>query len=166
MNQTMFEMLKGKQFILDEVIINNFGLHNEVLINDKIISLEVELSEFANEVRFFKYWSKKEMNRKKALFEYVDALHFFLSIANDLRVTINYDENIDQFGGGNVKAMYLRCKKHVIELYTSPSLETTFELAFAWFWSMGQKIGFTDLEILNAYNRKYEINHARQKNNY
>ena len=69
------------QSVLDERIVKEHGLQGVDLVDKKIIALKVELSEFANETRAFKFWSKKEPSPKEiTLEEYVDALHFFLSL--------------------------------------------------------------------------------------
>src|SRR5690625_5800529 len=70
---------------LDNAIIQKNNLQNEYLINKKIIALHVEFSELLNELpETFKYWSNKKNNYKKALEEYVDCVHFAVSIGNDL----------------------------------------------------------------------------------
>ena len=55
----------------------------KVLLTDTILACLVELGEYANETRCFKHWSKKEPSHKNIrIMEYIDCLHFFLSIAN------------------------------------------------------------------------------------
>lgn len=47
----------------------------------RLLALLVELHELANETKCFKFWSSKPVgNREKVLMEYVDVLHFILSI--------------------------------------------------------------------------------------
>ena len=43
---------------LDEHIIQQKGLQGQDLLDKKILALQVELGELANEARFFKYWSE------------------------------------------------------------------------------------------------------------
>jgi len=58
-------------------------LPDKILLALKITSLSVEVSEFANATRCFKYWSLKQSESKERLLdEFVDILHFWLSIAN------------------------------------------------------------------------------------
>lgn len=58
-------------------------------LTERIMALQTEVAELANETRCFKYWSIKQnqFDKEKALKEYVDILHFFLSIGNTLRFT-------------------------------------------------------------------------------
>ena len=58
---------------LDNMFIDRYGNTKE--INDKNkMELLVELGEFANESRCFKYWSIKKPDREKTLFEYADVM--------------------------------------------------------------------------------------------
>ena len=63
--------------------------HNDMgFLNDRLLALFVEVGEFANATRCFKYWSKKPSESKERLLdEYVDMLHFWLSIGNVMRFT-------------------------------------------------------------------------------
>lgn len=57
------------------------------VLNKTIVALVSEIGEFSNEIRTFKFWSTKPdlfdaeyKNREKALSEYADVMHFFLSL--------------------------------------------------------------------------------------
>src|SRR5690554_5668076 len=116
---------------LDERIVEKHGLQGEDLLDKKILALQVELGELANEWRVFKFWSddqeprttskcrkclgegkgyffgrrwtgNKETcitcggtgineNENPLLEEYVDCLHFILSIGLERKVDINFD---------------------------------------------------------------------------
>lgn len=54
--QPLYEM----QDILDKRIIKEKGLESYDLLEEKILALQVELAECANEWRGFKYWSKNQ----------------------------------------------------------------------------------------------------------
>lgn len=85
---------------LDAEILRNLNKYSLVTFKDsdflteKILALQVEVSELANATRCFKYWSKKKSEPKERLLdEYADCLHFLLSIANTLGFTA---EEIEQ----------------------------------------------------------------------
>src|SRR5690606_38123781 len=64
-----------------------------------VVALQVELCEMANEMRFFKFWSTKGPS-DRVLDEFVDVLHFFLSIGNlidarDFHPCYPNDETLD-----------------------------------------------------------------------
>lgn len=93
---TLKELLR-KQDELDRIILDNHNLRNMgtvELLGHKITALMVETSEMANEVRAFKYWSNKKPNVKEAKEEYIDCLHFMLSIGN---ILFNEAEEIEEF---------------------------------------------------------------------
>jgi dimeric dUTPase (all-alpha-NTP-PPase superfamily) len=82
---------------LDELIVNNtynkcqFLSIAQVDANEKffllyrITALFTEVAEFANATRCFKYWSNKPPeSRERTIDEYVDMLHFWLSIGNTM----------------------------------------------------------------------------------
>lgn len=70
---------------LDYFIQAEHQLQNEDLFEKKILSLLVELGELANETRCFKFWSRKPPSDEKVILEeFVDGVHFILSIGLEL----------------------------------------------------------------------------------
>lgn len=63
--------------------------HNDItFLTDRILALMVEVGEFANATRCFKYWSMKDSESKERLLdEYADILHLFLSVGNTVKFT-------------------------------------------------------------------------------
>lgn len=77
---------KLKELGYDEVPI--FSGNDKSFLSDRILALFTEVGEFANATRCFKYWSSKSSESKERLLdEYVDMLHFFLSIGNTMGFT-------------------------------------------------------------------------------
>lgn len=96
--------LLEKQKKLDAEILSNFienvqgacygSLKQSDFLTEKLLSLQVEVSELANATRCFKYWSVKGPEPKeKMLDEYADIIHFLLSVGNALEFTA---EEIEQ----------------------------------------------------------------------
>ena len=83
----LFEMQDAlDQTIVDSINGIDLSGNDEIFLSDRITALGVEVSEFANEVEAFKYWKKnKRNNKEKQLAEYVDILHFWLSIGNTMK---------------------------------------------------------------------------------
>lgn len=70
------------KFILEQ---KSLELTEKELLIDKLLALQVEVSELANATRAFKYWSNKVPEVKEVILEeYVDILYFFLSVGNQL----------------------------------------------------------------------------------
>src|SRR5690606_41193415 len=65
---------------LDERIWREHHLTGDYF-SERVLALQVEVAELANETRCFKYWSlKPPSERSKILEEYVDGIHFILSL--------------------------------------------------------------------------------------
>ena len=76
------------QMELDKRIVEQHSLQNRSLSSEKILALQVELGELANETRCFKYWSTRKPSEKDVILEeYVDCLHFLLSIGLEFKFT-------------------------------------------------------------------------------
>lgn len=149
---------------LDERIVKEHNLHNKSLCSKKILALQVEISELANETCCFKFWSKKgPSSKEKILEEYVDALHFILSLGlekeySDIKFNCkNYiSELTEKFNN-----IYIDINDFVI----CPSKDN-YKTLFEDFLCLGIDLGFNWLEIENAYASKNTINHGRQNNEY
>src|SRR5690606_24920886 len=83
----MFEM----QGYLDRRIRYSRRLMGENLISKKVLALQVEIAELAQEVGdAWKYWkTPRPRNRERVLEELVDVLHFLLSIGLDIGIDPN-----------------------------------------------------------------------------
>lgn len=149
---------------LDAKISKKHNLDNEKLFSKKALALQVELAELANETRCFKYWSLKKPSPKNVIIEeFVDCLHFILSIGIDrnfedvvLDVTDSINKTTDQFLNLFIDMNdFLICCSvdHYITLFED-------------FLSLGLNLGFTDREIEDAYLSKNQINHERQATGY
>lgn len=136
------------------------------MLDKKILAFQVELGELANELpEVFKFWSNKKNNYEKALKEYVDGLHFLLSIGNDLKMK-NY----------NYYAVDSPLNQSLVDTFTSlmTDAEALMELDYKnsylfimnRFLSLGEQLGFTTDQMEQAYYDKNKINHERQAKNY
>lgn len=186
------------QKVLDERIIKDKGLEGKDLLPGKILALQVELGELANEWRGFKFWSNNQKPcitghkgrcercegtgyigtqynpcdagcfKGFALFnplleEYVDCLHFILSIGLEKKwtpvgvdLTLRADTVTNQFLG-------LLSKIGDFSRYkTQGNYYRILEL----FVGLGEMLGFTWEKIEQAYFEKNKVNHQRQEANY
>jgi dimeric dUTPase (all-alpha-NTP-PPase superfamily) len=137
----------------------------------KILALQVELGELANELpEVFKYWSNKKNNYEKALKEYVDGLHFILSIGLEIRF-VNKSMNCF-YGRDLVKAFnttfYLVSKfcEFYIRYGKGCGLSDMYEEVLWYFLGLGKALGFTWEQIEEAYMKKNAVNHQRQESGY
>ncbi len=205
----LFEMQKK----LDEHIIKEKGLERQELLPQKILALQVELGELANEWRGFKFWSEDqeprtskkivcdfcqgtgdenidnimesaENSRRKheyikclecnetgivvysnpLLEEYVDCLHFILSIGletfnDDIKHYYNIDTRLKTKG-------ILQQFQLVFSMAQGMYGDDFYRELLQSFLGLGEMLGFTEKEIVVAYKMKNATNHERQQNGY
>lgn len=155
----------------------------------RILALQVELGECANEWRGFKFWSANQEARTKGasylykknsftdevryknplLEEYVDCLHFILSIGLALKL----EEVIVMPMKSDEKMTYvfswLMHRTHQLTYFIGESEHDTrihYGLLFSRFVCLGEMLGFTWEQIEDAYMSKNATNWERQANGY
>jgi len=159
------EKLFSLQNKLDKRIQKDHKLENENLIFKKTLALLVEVGELANETRCFKFWSFKKPSAKETILEeYVDCLHFILSIGleknyDDIR-EIEFKKSINE-----PTALFLLFYSSINDFMHTPSKQNYINI-FKSFLILGDKLGFSYSEIETAYIDKNEINHKRQDQGY
>ena len=153
------------QKLLDDRIVDAHNLYQEDLLPKKILALQVELGELANELpEVFKFWSNKKNNYDKALIEYCDGLHFILSIGNDLELNIE-GYTILPFEHKTILDQFSRTYYVISDLEHDPS-QSELILVLQHFIALGEILGFTPEQIEQSYYAKNAINHTRQDNSY
>jgi len=157
-----------KLFQMQNTLDNRIQLEHHLegipLLNKKILALQVELSELANETRCFKFWSTKNPSSNDVILEeYVDCVHFILSLGIEKgfqEITLNVNkvtcELSDQF---------LNLYINISDFANCTSIDNYLDI-FNNFLSLGQTLGFSEENIENAYLYKNKINHERQDNGY
>lgn len=152
----------------------------------RILALQVELGELANEWRGFKFWSTDQEPRYEKthsngvngewwvtyplLEEYVDCLHFILSIGNGIEAKSN-DYTYPFVTDNTVEYQFLTLIQtvsnlnHLIRFGTKQPFDT-FHIALMQFINLGKMLNFTEKMIVDAYMQKNETNWERQANGY
>lgn len=156
----MFE----KQKELDNRILNGDKYH----YNEVLMALFVELGEFMNEIPTkFKYWKKSAKDDyEKALEEYVDCLHFAMSLAIVEEKGLYrckeyckcYDVVQSECFSHKYRDDYFDMMIIILDAYGIVRVQKLFEL--------GVCVGFAWNDIYNMYLKKNKINHKRQDNKY
>ena len=158
--QSLFQM----QSTLDKRIKAEHNLEELPLLHKKILALQVEMGELANETRCFKFWSDKKPSPVEVILEeYVDCLHFILSIGiekefYDITPSIKSSEDIltDQFLNIFVD----------VNDFAICSSKDQYNTMFEDFLSLGMSLGFTADVVEKAYLKKNTTNHERQNSGY
>ncbi|TKD70372.1 dUTP diphosphatase [Pseudalkalibacillus hwajinpoensis] len=160
-----FEKLFALQKQLDNRIVREHDLEGEDLFENKLLALKVEVGELANETRCFKYWSKKAPSSKETVLEeYVDGIHFILSLGLELGFThgVIPAESDEQLTA--VQAFHDVYR--AIERVADEKTESAFLQLIGGYLVLGERIGLKIDEIDQAYLKKNEVNHNRQDQGY
>ena len=143
------------QSLLDQEYLYNAGTTRGETFKKRKLAIWVELGELVNEWKnLFKYWSNKTIDREKALVEYVDGIHFILSLGTDLSVSTTH----------SVIKMYPDPIDHIFELASKIAEINgikSYSEAFALFRGLGEHMGFNEEEVEAAYHKKNLINKER-----
>ncbi|MCR6111599.1 dUTP diphosphatase [Bacillus sp. A301a_S52] len=161
----LFEM----QRTLDSYIEAKQGLHEEALLERKLLALQVEIAELANETRCFKFWSTKgPAERDVILEEYVDGIHFILSIG----LEYGYDKTCHCHYPESVKVPkealvtdFFNVTDKLLNLRKNGS-QAAFEALFTSYLTIGAHLGFTGEDVEEAYMKKNDVNKQRQDQGY
>lgn len=158
--QTLFDM----QAKLDAYIADNHNLHGKDLFEERFLALLVELGELANETRCFKFWStKSQSDNAIVLEEYVDNIHFLLSIGN------HKGYEFSQIDTTNAKEdttkIFNNLFVNATTYYQAQSKENYLTL-FRTYLQLANALGFTEADIQKAYHQKNEVNYERQESGY
>lgn len=201
---TLFEMQRE----LDERIVKEKGLEGQDLLPQKILALQVELGECAQEWRGFKFWSQDQESRTKStrpcrrcnghgfvskawvndtthgitserctackgnggeiynplLEEYIDCLHFILSIGLDIETDV-YEFGFVAVVRGTTNDTFLGVFEKINEFWYDPD-DWNYEQLTNIFAGLGEMLGFTWDQIEEAYMSKNAVNHDRQSTGY
>ena len=169
--EKLFEMQRK----LDERIIEEKGLYGQDLLDKKILALQVELGELANEWRGFKYWSKNQEprtvkyieNRKHRqnplLEEYVDCLHFLLSIGLESEIGAFTGDELMIIKMGTIEMQFITLFKATVTFLEDISY---YQEMWELFLGLGEMLGFSWEEVEEAYMQKNAENHRRQEVGY
>lgn len=159
------EKLRTMQAGLDQHIETKHGLQSENVVDRKILALLVELGELANETRCFKFWSLKgPSDQETILTEYVDGIHFILSLANDhdFKLSVPGEFLSDQH---DITEQFLLLYQGISK-FQNERTNDIFQTVFAEYLSLGKMLGFSAEDVEIAYVSKNEVNYERQKQGY
>lgn len=158
-----------RQAELDKHINDKHQLkQGEDRVAKKVLSFMTEVSELVNELpEVFKFWSKKKNDYVKALEEYVDTIHFVLSIGNDIGYD-SFDElEMNEYLVSTQLEQDYSLVNHFIEInFIAAGLiesDIYYEQLLFEVLNLGDKLGFTWGEIEQAYYSKNDKNHKRQE---
>lgn len=154
-------------YVVCDLCVDSPGIY-EFYYNDELVSVDCPKCEGHQEVYV----------GNRLLEEYVDCLHFFISIAIELKikpdkftVTCDYTQPTvtSTFNRvfSTVSSLEVLLEPCVPASITQKDLQETLHEAFSCFVGLAEKhLGFTWQQIEQAYYEKNEINHQRQESGY
>lgn len=156
----LFDMQKE----LDTYIETNHNVKQAELLDKKILALLVEVGELANETRCFKFWSKKKPSERDVIIEeYVDGIHFLLSLGLNKNFTFSPSEAKEK--KSDLTEQFNQVFSTIISFRHQSNIEAYNEM-FNEYITLGNMLEFTQDDIYQAYIEKNEVNHQRQNTDY
>ncbi|MFS0689093.1 dUTP diphosphatase [Sporosarcina sp. 179-K 8C2 HS] len=149
---------------LDAYIQKKQFVNNDVF-KEKGLALLVELAELANETRCFKFWSSKGPSERKVILEeYVDSIHFLLSlgIEKGLDTLKVWPEGEVE---GDLTSVFIQTISAIQEFMMNTDKES-YENIWIHYGAIANRIGISYIEIMSAYLEKNEENYKRQQTGY
>lgn len=158
-----WNMIMEMQKVLDDRIMDKIGRTRAEVSDEKLLALLVEVGELANETRCFEYWSEKGPNdRQDILEEYVDGIHFLISIGLDRTYTI---QPTIRPSAKSLTEQFHGIYDGIVQYKSNPT-EKRYHQLLSDYLSLGDTLGFNEIDIFQAYQDKNEVNHDRQKSGY
>ncbi|MGE7750812.1 dUTP diphosphatase [Lysinibacillus fusiformis] len=158
--QQLFMMQKE----LDDFIEQTQNIQQNVF-QEKGLALMVELAELANETRCFKFWSTKEPSAREVILEeYVDSIHFILSLGLLKNyTTIEKWPVIEE--QRHLTATFLETQGAILAFIQQPT-EDRYLAIWQCYGLLAYNLGFTFEDVVRAYIEKNEENYNRQRTGY
>ncbi|MGL5640564.1 MAG: dUTP diphosphatase [Mycoplasmoidaceae bacterium] len=154
------------QIQLDNFIEKNHNLLKKNLVSRKRLALIIELSELCNEVRCFKFWSLKKISHKDIILdEFVDCLHFIISIGLFYGIKeMKFSLKIPKKRKDNIQLskFFIDLISNVNSLNNDKKVKAFIKKLF----KLAIDLDLEFSEIKKAYYSKNQININRQKENY
>ncbi|MFJ5791576.1 dUTP diphosphatase [Lysinibacillus sp. NPDC097162] len=158
--QQLFSMQKE----LDHFIETTQKIERDVF-KEKGLALMVELAELANETRCFKFWSTKGPSERDVILEeYVDSIHFILSLGllkgyTSIEKWPVVEEKRD------LTETFLMTQDYILTFVNDPT-EDRYLAIWQCYGLLAYNLGFTFEDVVSAYIEKNEENYNRQRSGY
>ena len=145
---------------LDKIFYEKYKNDNE-LYRKNVIELLVELGEFVNETKIFKYWTIKEPEKNKVLEEYADVITMSLTFMSEFNLELdNQYLHIES----NDKLELINYLYSKITLLMKK--ENVIKDIFGNLLYLGELLNFNEEEILEAIETKHKIIKERLESDY
>jgi dimeric dUTPase (all-alpha-NTP-PPase superfamily) len=159
--QPLLEMQKELDIEIAKKLEIEDDFNSVGMVDDRIFALKVELGELANETGWFKYWKQSHIiNPSATIEELADVLHFALSVGNSRQYTFIKEINPVQWDLVPIGRLFIYIMENGFD--SSGKWKNALEQLFC----IGMKLGYSESEIVQAYEDKRHENFARQNRGY
>ncbi len=138
---------------LDKLFITKYQTPENNLYAPNCIEFLVEIGEFVNETRCFKYWSVKTPNKNSMLEEYADCLTMLLSFYGNLNTPPAFSQITYSESGlalmSLINELYAKSTKILPEL-SLPLLNEIFTLLL----TLANSLNLSEIEIIKSLKEK------------
>ncbi|MEF2291450.1 MULTISPECIES: dUTP diphosphatase [Virgibacillus] len=149
---------------LDTYIETNQGIKKQDVFEKKYLALLVELGELANETRCFKFWSNKPRSERETILEeYVDGVHFLLSLG--ITKGHYFSGNVSRNKMEDETKLFLNVYTACHQFFQHPT-SVNYDHLWETYLHLGQALGFSEEDVHRAYLEKNEVNFVRQDEGY
>lgn len=147
---------------LDDIFIKKYGDFNTVF-NKNCIGLLVELGEFINETRVFKYWSVKKSSKDLVLEEFADVITSTLVFYNMLNLKI--EEPKTHLKTNDILELFNYLFIQSSKLMNNFNSELVIDIFNNLFYAK-ELLNIKEEDILESINKKHKIIEERLNSNY
>lgn len=161
MNKVWYEIYEENKR-LDDIFINRYQSDVD-LVKKNAIEFLVEMGEFVNETKCFKYWTVKKPDKKKVLDEFADCITILLTFFHYLNI------DLENMGKAYPSDSVLEVINHVYllgtELFENSRAELVKEI-FANLIYISELLELKEEEVVDATFKKLKIVEERLNSNY
>jgi dimeric dUTPase (all-alpha-NTP-PPase superfamily) len=164
-NTLNLKFLFEQQGALDFHIAKEQGIKTP--FENKVLAIIVEAGECANEWQGFKTWKRNREPKANTLGEFIDILHFILSVGLDIGIDPEKIvlEDLESHKEKDLVNQFIRLSTTAGQLKTWRN-RTDWCILFHEYLALAEMFGFKWSEIVNAYLHKNNVNHERQRTGY
>ena len=162
MNLKIWNRLYKNNKRLDLIFADKYK-NDKKLFQKNLVELMVEIGEFVNETKVFKYWTTKRPNKEKMLEEYADVITMILTFYGlyDLEIKDSYPEIIET----DILKLIMELFRNTYKFYEDNDKEVLEEI-FSYTLYIGTLFEFKEEEILSAIDKKQKIIEERLNSDY
>ncbi|MBR3660305.1 MAG: dUTP diphosphatase [Bacilli bacterium] len=162
MNLVKWNKLYKNNMRLDKIFVDKYK-DDKRLYDKNIVELMVEISEFVNETKVFKYWTTKKPKQEKMLEEYADVITMILTFYSIYKLKIKeYYPNIEET---DILKLIMELYQKVYKFYEHNNKEILEEIFYYTIY-IGTLLEFTESDVIEAIDKKQKIIEERLNSDY